>query len=98
MINADKDHLSSPAALKSMYDNEAGDLKRDFGLLRSYDPTDPQAEVLVLSKIPPDKIHSVIFDSLSSKEYFSQYYPMKKAVVDTAFFSSRDYVRRRQVV
>lgn len=98
IINGDKDYLSSPDALKSMYENEVGDFNRDSGLLRSYDPTDPQAEVLVLSKIPPGKIHSVIFDSLSSKEYFSQYYPMKKAVVDTAFFSSRDYVRKRQVV
>lgn len=98
IINADKDYLSSPDALKGMYENEVGDFNRDSGLLRSYDPTDPQAEVLVLSKIPPGKIHSVVFDSLSSKEYFSRYYPMKKAVVDTAFFSSRDYVRKRQVV
>ncbi|EHA16770.1 DarT ssDNA thymidine ADP-ribosyltransferase family protein [Halomonas sp. HAL1] len=98
IIHANKSYLASPAALEKMYDIEAGNQKRDFSLLKSYDPTDPQAEVLVLSTISPDKIHTVVFDSLSSKERFSQYYPMKKAVVDTAFFSSRDYVRRRQVI
>lgn len=98
IIHADKNHLASVAALKSMYDDEVGDLKRDLVLLRSYDPTDPQAEVLVMSRIPPDKINAVLFDTLSAKEYFSKHYPMKKAAVDAAFFSSRDYVRRRQVV
>lgn len=98
IIYDDKSHLVSVASLKSMYDDEVGDLKRDLGLLRSYDPTDPQAEVLVMSRIPPDKINAVVFDSFSSKEYFSKHYPMKKAIVDAAFFSTRDYVRRRQVV
>lgn len=98
IIYVDKNHLASVAALKSMYDDEVGGLKRDLGLLRPYDPTDPQAEVLVMSRIPPDKINAVVFDSLDSKVYFSKHYPMKKAVVDAAFFSNRDYVRRRQVV
>ncbi|MGK0547427.1 DarT ssDNA thymidine ADP-ribosyltransferase family protein [Halomonas cupida] len=98
IIHVDKNHLASFSSLKSMYDDEVGGLKRDIGLLRPYDPTDPQAEVLVMSRIPPDKINVVVFDSLSSKEHFSKHYPMKKAVVDTAFFSTRDYVRRRQVV
>lgn len=97
MICVDKGYLASTPALKSMYDDEAGDLKRELGLLKSYDPTDPQAEVLVLSKILPEKIHSVAFDLLSSKEHFSKHYPMKKAVFDTTFFSSRDYVRRKEV-
>lgn len=98
IIYADKNHLASVAALKSMYDDEVGGLKRDLGLLRSYDPTDPQAEILVMSRIPPNKINAVVFDTLSSKDHFSKHYPMQKAVVDAAFFSTRGYVRRRQVV
>lgn len=98
MIFEDRKRLAQVAALSGVYDDEVGDIQRDNNLLKPYDPTDPQAEVLVLSSIPPDKIRTVVFDSIGAREWFSRRYPLQKAVCDTAFFSSREYARRKRVI
>lgn len=98
MIVEDKDRLARASALCELYGDKVGDIQRDKNLLKPCDPTDPQAEILVLSTIPPNKIRTVVFDSVGAKEYFSRRYPLQKAVCDTGFFSSRDYARRKRVI
>ena len=63
--------------------------------LKPYDPTDPQAEVLVFDIIPPDKIIAVAFEDNRLLNKFKAKHPNIKAVLNKEYFSKRCYVRRK---
>ncbi|MFG6666446.1 DarT ssDNA thymidine ADP-ribosyltransferase family protein [Halomonas sp. HNIBRBA4712] len=95
MIYKDKRSLGTVSALKEMYD-DLDDASRSLLPLATYDPTNPQAEVLSLDKVSADKISAFIFDSKSAMDQFDFYYPGKNSFVDASFFSSREYSRKRR--
>ena len=67
---------------------------REQQKLNSSDPTDPQAEVLLLGIVPENKITGVVFDEDSSMGEYSGERPEHiNFEVNKDFFSSREYVR-----
>lgn len=98
--------LKAASAFKSMFDEddryklfaefhgEDSNLEtRENNRLKSFDPTDPQAEVLVFDVIPPDKIIGVAFENGRLLNEFREKYPYVKAVNKNYYFSARCYVR-----
>ncbi len=60
MIRQHRGQKKSAQALRDMFAADDGD--RDAGL-RSYDPTDPQAEILVYESIEPSLIEAIAFET-----------------------------------
>jgi hypothetical protein len=96
MIKNTKLELVSTSSFESMYDDMDG-IERDLASLFTYDPTDPQAEILSLENISYDKINAYIFDSYGAMKEFDHFYPGKNSYVDSSFFSSREYSRKRRI-
>lgn len=89
--------LSTPEALLSMYDELNGVDSRAEQKLRTYDPTDVQAEVLVKGNIPPKFIVGVVFPDRPSKDKYSHLTSKRKVIQHSrnkGYFASRSYVRR----
>ena len=68
MRNLPRELASTPKAFREMF--EAKDSLRDHWLC-AYDPTDPQAEVMVYEQIEPDLIETVAFETKADKEKWS---------------------------
>lgn len=101
-----KDDLKSLSAFKSMFAEFEQDdfLIEVFGIenkpktrtdkkLKTFDPTDSQAEILVFDIIPVDKIIGIAFENIKLLSDFKSKYPNIKAILNKNYFSSRDYVR-----
>lgn len=101
-----KDELKSLSAFKSMYAEFEGDdflsevlgdeykpAKRIDKKLKSFDPTDSQAEILVFDIIPAEKIIGVVLENNKLLNDFKGKYPDIRAEFNKNFFSSRNYVR-----
>jgi hypothetical protein len=58
-----REGLMMLSAFQGMYEQVVGSESRAEQRLRSYDPTDVQAEVLVFDVIEPELIHGIAFDS-----------------------------------
>lgn len=89
--------LSSPAALRGLYQEHPNMEDRNSQKLRCYDPTDVQAEILIKEHIPSKYIVGVVFPDTPSRERFA-HLTSKRKVVEHAknkgFFAARSYVRR----
>ena len=79
--------------LKELLGEEYKRETREDKKLKAFDPTDPQAEVLVFDIIPVEKIIGVAFENKKLLNEFKQKYPSMKAVLSKYYFSSRSYVR-----
>ena len=83
-----------PYFLAENQQHMANELSRSFNNLKAYDPTDPQAEVLVFDVIPPEKIIGIAFESKILMNEFKGKYPNIKSIFNTYYFSARCRVRR----
>lgn len=91
--------LMTPKAFAEMFDELDGELTRDRQNLMPFDPTDPQAEVMVLGVIPPEMITTIVFnDPALAAEYSSAVEGRLVQVHDKArgLFSQRSYERLRR--
>ena len=92
-----EEYLCSIDAFKSMYDEHAGMQSRDEQKLRTYDPTDVQAEVLIKNHVPAKYIVGIVFPDTPSKEKHAHLTTKRKVIEHSrnkGFFASRSYVRR----
>ena len=90
------DALRTPSAFTGMFDEIEGITARKEQRLRTYDPTDSQAEVLVFDLIEPKLIGSVMFDSEDVKKTYSGHIgkrPFKVVSPNKGFFAARSYMR-----
>jgi hypothetical protein len=88
------EELKNIASFEGMYEEDkTSESSRSFNKLESYDPTDPQAEVLVFDVIPTEKIVGVIFENCRLKIEFENNYPNIKTCFDPNYYSARCYVR-----
>lgn len=92
------DHqLSTIDAFQDMYREMAGLDSRETQSLRSYDPTDEQAEVLIRGHIPSKYIVGVVFADKPSRARFEEALKKRKVILHSknkGYFASRSYVRR----
>lgn len=79
--------------LKELFGEENKTETREDKKLKPFDPTDPQAEVLVFDIIPVEKIIGITFENAKLLNEFKQKYPSINAVFSKYYFSSRSYVR-----
>ncbi|MBS8271052.1 DUF4433 domain-containing protein [Halomonas litopenaei] len=89
--------LASPEALRNMFDEIEGLEGREEQRLKVYDPTDPQAEVLVNQSIPACYIHGIAFPDRPSKDQYQHLSGHIKLIEQSrnkGYFASRSYVRR----
>ena len=84
----DNDELKSGEKLKSRKEQN----------LKSYDPTDVQAEVMVLDVIEPNLIQKIVFNSEKVKDEYSHLLTKKQEACvhakNQGFFSARSYSRK----
>ena len=89
--------LKTFEAFQGMFEEIEGLPKRGEDRLKSYDPTDVQAEILVFDVIPPQYIFGVGFNSDLVKQQYAEHLGSRQAVVyKYGMFSNRADVRRRQ--
>lgn len=91
--------LGSIDAFRNMYRGMGGLESRSDQKLKTFDPTDEQAEILIKDHIPPEYIYSVVFADKPSQARFVDLMTQnqKKSVLHSkskGFFASRSYVRR----
>ena len=87
-----EERMGKKAFLQLFKENSCGRCREDLHIPDCY-PTNPQAEVLVFSKIPVEYIQYVYFDSECMLEKYCRYLPFNvQGVVNTNFFYGRtDY-------
>ena len=96
MIDAD---LTKVSAFKAMYDEIDGFESRSDQCLEIFDPTDVQAEVLVLDTIKWIDIIGVVFPSRQAKKGFSGLLNNMQAKINTenkGYYAARSYNRKYQ--
>ena len=95
MINLKDNVLKGEEAFELMYIETVGKVTRDKKLLKPYDPTDPQAEVMVFGDIPLSKVIDVVFEDAGLMVNFATRFPHVNMVYGPELFGSRDYARRQ---
>lgn len=91
--NPETQHLSGLEAARRVFSGEA--LRRQLGLA-SHEPTDPQAEVLADSVIPPAMVLEVCVESTSAREVLASRGVTTRVSVEPALFAPRrDYASWR---
>lgn len=88
------EYLKSPRSFASMFKDNIDEFSRHEQALMLYDPTDPQAEVLVFDIIQASKIKKIIVENDASKQKLLSDYGIK-AQVDNSFFHARCFIRRK---
>ena len=92
--------LNTVSAFQAMFEEIEGHVSRTEQNLKSFDPTDVQAEVLLFDPIEPALIECVVFDSTATKTKYVGVVGGRKTWVDAnnkRLFASRNYVRKYQV-
>lgn len=91
------DELNTVAAFRSMYD-EMDDLSsREQQCLKSFDPTDLQAEILVPDKIPVEYILGVCVSNSQVKKRYNELLADYEIIVNPpnkGYYATRSYHRR----
>lgn len=88
--------LKTPAALAGMYEEIEGIAPRAEQRLKPYDPTDPQAEILVFDRIEPDLIIGAAFETEAVRDSLAGLFGGRKLLAQgprKGFFAARSYVR-----
>jgi hypothetical protein len=88
-------HLTTPEALRGLYEEIPGHPSRTDQRLKPFDPTDVQAEVLVAGLIEAEWIKNVIFPSAAAKVAGLHLIGNRKAHVmgRRGLYATRDYYR-----
>ncbi|MBV4490440.1 DarT ssDNA thymidine ADP-ribosyltransferase family protein [Pseudomonas oryzicola] len=90
------DNLRTLAAFQGMFDEIEGLNTRHQQRLKTSDPTDPQAEVLVFDKIEPELILGVAFNSRLARDNHAGICGNRQLVVESpsgGLFAARTFVR-----
>ena len=90
------EQLRTLASLQSLFCEDEGENLRVDRRLRIYDPTDPQAEVLVFNRIEPHLITGVSFQTQSARERHAATCGDRTLRTDgpsSGYFASRNFVR-----
>lgn len=88
--------ILKPQAFDAMFDELEGYKTREAQNLRSFDPTDPQAEVMVLGVIPPEAITTIVFNDPASAASYSarvQGRTIEVHAQNSGFFGQRAFAR-----
>jgi hypothetical protein len=88
--------LITAQAFQGMYEEIEGATTREEQKLKSYDPTDVQAEVLVFDVIEPQYVAGVIFEKPAVRDACLAHLGERKAYIhanNKGMFASRNYVR-----
>jgi len=88
--------LKSPEALLSMFDDLPTQRTREEQKLKSYDPTDVQAEILTFDTIPKSYIGAVVFPDKASSDKYKTLIGGCKSYVhnpNKGFYGTRTYAR-----
>lgn len=96
IIGQDINTLKSPEALMSMFEELPSQRSREDQKLKSYDPTDVQAEILTFDTIPKGYIKAVVFpDKASSEKYKGTIGGCKSYVhkPNKSFYGTRTFAR-----
>jgi len=91
--------LMTPQAFAGMYHEIEGFASREDQSLKTYDPTDVQAEVLVFDVIEPQCVVGVIFEKGTVRNGYLQHLGDKKTYIhanNKGMFASRGYARKYQ--
>ncbi|PPA02946.1 DUF4433 domain-containing protein [Pseudomonas sp. MWU12-2312b] len=89
--------LMTTNAFRGMFDVVSGIPSRQEQQLKTFDPTDPQAEVLVFQTIEPKYIGGVAFDSYKVQNAYSHLLGDRKWQVfkkNTGLFGTREFARK----
>lgn len=89
-------NLQTLTAFQGMFDEIDGLSTRAEQRLKSFDPTDPQAEVLIFDNIEPHLITGVAFQSQGARNSHAAACGDRKLLTygsNSGFFASRSYVR-----
>jgi hypothetical protein len=87
------DMRKTPAAFNGLFEEIEGLRSRSEAKLKQYDPTDPQAEVLVFDAIGPEDVLEVIFESTGDRDKYAAVTVNFQTKVIPNYFSARWYVR-----
>ena len=88
--------LMTPASFDAMFDELDAGTSREMQKLNPFDPTNPQAEVMVLGVIPPEAITTVVFDDPALVDGYFSLLGGRVAVVhpnNRGFFAQRTFAR-----
>lgn len=80
-----------------MFSEIEGHESRSEQGLRSYDPTDVQAEVLVMESIEPEFIVGALFNEARIKDAYRQHFGLRKLIIHQGrkgLFANRTYYRK----
>lgn len=90
------EELKSLAALSGLYDEIDGISPRAEQRLKPFDPTDPQAEILVFDRIEPELILGAAFETQAVRDPLAHLFGTRKLLAQGArkgLFATRSYVR-----
>lgn len=88
--------LKTAAAFTGMFDEVEGIQSRQEQRLKTFDPTDGQAEVLVFDVIEPNLITGAVFENAATRDVYQGILGNRKILVNRAgkgCFAARSYVR-----
>lgn len=91
------EQLMTPAAFTGMFDEIEGIPSRQEQRLKTFDPTDGQAEVLVFDVIEPYLIAGAVFENAATRDLYQGILGNRQISVNRArkgFFAARSYVRQ----
>lgn len=91
------DELRTPAAFSSLFEENDGQKSREEQRLKSFDPTDVQAEVLIMDAVEPDYIIGALFNTEAEKSKHEALFGTKKLLVHSGkkgLFANRTYYRQ----
>lgn len=88
--------LKTAAAFTGMFDEVEGIQSRQEQRLKTFDPTDGQAEVLVFDVIEPNLIAGAVFENAATRDVYQGILGNRQILVNRAgkgYFAARSYVR-----
>lgn len=91
--------LKTLQAFTGMFDEIEGHTSREEQKLKGFDPTDVQAEVLVLDVIEPQYILGAVFEKAAVRDAYAAHLGERKSYLhanNKGMFASRGYVRKYQ--
>lgn len=93
------DALKTPGAFTGMFNEIDGHASREEQKLKTFDPTDVQAEVLIFDPIEPQCIRGVVFEKASVRDNYAAHVGERKSYLhanNKGMFASRGYARKYQ--
>lgn len=90
------EELRRAESLESMFEEIDGYKSREQQRLNSFDPTDEQAEILVLNSVPVEYIDEVVFPSHESSKRYQSLMEGRQSKIhfpDKGYYAARSFLR-----